>query len=267
MPERYLSSVLRVFPGIANHIAPLSGIEARMYNRLWHSVVTGKLKPGTKLREEVIGEAFGVSRTLVRKVLFIMEQEGIVELPANRGAFVATPTPDDARHVCEAVKMIAVHAASSLAADDNPLSREDKQRLEQHIREQAIAEKEGNFLNSRMLSGEFQILLVQLHRNKVLASQFVVLITRMMMVMQLYQGARYQSYSIPFQRNLIDYIERHDHAAAAASVTEFYQSIESSLRFYNADGEADLRAILMEAPGALPEKTSRQGKRRGRTDG
>jgi DNA-binding GntR family transcriptional regulator len=262
MQERYISAALRSFPDIANHVAPLIGTEADMYDRLWQSIISGQLKPGTKLREEVIGGVFGVSRTLVRKVLFIMEQEGIVELPPNRGAYVATPTPVDARHVCEAVRMIAVYAATSLASADTAISAADKQRLRQHIAQQKAAETEENFLQARMLSGEFQILLVQIHRNRILSSQFVVLITRLVMVMQMYQRNRYQPPRSEFQTNLVDAIERGDHQFTETAMIDFYQSIESTLSFFNVGGDVDLRAILTEVSPPSDVKTPRHGRRR-----
>lgn len=92
-PKRYISEALQTFPDIAHHTAPLVGVGATIYNRLWRSIISGRLKSGTKMSEDVICKIFSVSRTIVRKVLVIMEQEGIIEQPINYGTYVATPTP------------------------------------------------------------------------------------------------------------------------------------------------------------------------------
>lgn len=89
--------------------------EALIYDRLWNAILDRKIRPGTKLAEDEIGAAFNISRTVIRKVLFIMEEQGIVHLPPNRGAYVATPTPEDAQEVLEATRVIAMHVVGELA--------------------------------------------------------------------------------------------------------------------------------------------------------
>ena len=66
------------------------------------AILEHRLLPGTKLGEDEIGEIYGSSRTLVRTALQQLAHEGIVNIEKNRGAFVARPTPADAREVFEA---------------------------------------------------------------------------------------------------------------------------------------------------------------------
>ncbi|WP_366481278.1 GntR family transcriptional regulator [Aquabacterium sp.] len=58
--------------------------------------------PGTKLVEDKLGQAFGVSRTRIRQVLIRLAQEQVITLRPNKGASVAEPTVDEAREVFEA---------------------------------------------------------------------------------------------------------------------------------------------------------------------
>src|SRR4026208_1724869 len=70
------------------------------------AILEHRLLPGTKLGEDEIGEIYGASRTLVGTAPHQPAPEGTVNLATNRGAFVARPTPGDAREVFEARRLI-----------------------------------------------------------------------------------------------------------------------------------------------------------------
>lgn len=56
--------------------------------RLRDDILSGLLKKGDKLTEQVICKQYQVSRTPVREALVVLETEGLVGLIPNRGAFV-----------------------------------------------------------------------------------------------------------------------------------------------------------------------------------
>src|SRR5258708_17811288 len=70
-----------------------------VYERIYQAVVEHRLMPGTKLSEERVAELFSVSRTQVRGALARLAAEQLVTVYPNRGAFVTTPTADEARDV------------------------------------------------------------------------------------------------------------------------------------------------------------------------
>jgi DNA-binding GntR family transcriptional regulator len=55
----------------------------------------GDLPPGTKLLEEALCSALGVSRNTLREAFAILAGENIVTRVPNRGVFVARPTAED----------------------------------------------------------------------------------------------------------------------------------------------------------------------------
>ena len=69
--------------------------EQRLYRAMFDSVTAQRLMPGTNLPEVALGELFGVSRAVVRKVLQRLAHDHIVQLRPNRGAIVAVPTAQD----------------------------------------------------------------------------------------------------------------------------------------------------------------------------
>lgn len=55
-------------------------------------ILTGRLKPGTRLDEQVIAKRFGVSRTPVREAFRHLDSAGLIELRRNHGAIVKVLT-------------------------------------------------------------------------------------------------------------------------------------------------------------------------------
>ena len=59
----------------------------------------GQLAPGSKLSEEALGEALGVSRNTLREAFSTLAVEHVVTRLPNRGVYVARPTADDVREI------------------------------------------------------------------------------------------------------------------------------------------------------------------------
>lgn len=58
-------------------------------DQLERAIVSGSLKPGTRLDEVSLGKQFGVSRTPVREALRQLASVGLVDIRPRRGAIVA----------------------------------------------------------------------------------------------------------------------------------------------------------------------------------
>jgi DNA-binding GntR family transcriptional regulator len=67
--------------------------------QLRRRIEAGQLKPGSKLAEEALGEALGVSRNTLREAFAALHSEHIVTRIPNRGVFVAHPTAEDIREI------------------------------------------------------------------------------------------------------------------------------------------------------------------------
>lgn len=70
-------------------------LHEELVERLRNLVVEDTLKPGEKVPEKDLCEAFGVSRTPLREALKVLASEGLVVLQANRGARVAQVTREE----------------------------------------------------------------------------------------------------------------------------------------------------------------------------
>lgn len=70
-------------------------LHAELVERLRSLVIEDELKPGEKVPEKALCEAFGVSRTPLREALKVLASEGLIVLQANRGARVSKITIEE----------------------------------------------------------------------------------------------------------------------------------------------------------------------------
>ena len=78
-------------------------------------ILTGALRPGTRLDEASLAQDFGVSRTPVRQALFQLAATGLVEHLPRRGAFVADIGPQRLREMFEVMAELEALCARNAA--------------------------------------------------------------------------------------------------------------------------------------------------------
>lgn len=258
MTDHYLS------PALSGLTAPsltssMSGVEALIHNRIWNAVLDRKFRPGTKLPELEIGDMFNVSRTVVRKVLVIMEQEGIVTLPLNRGAYIMAPTEAETREVLETLSLISEYLIRQIVGGSTQsLSDADRELLRTHYDTQRKMDEQ-NFDGSHRLAVEFFALLAHLHGNRILGAMQGRNIILLSQALMLYQKAAPLKPHHEYQRPIIDAIDTGRSKDAIAGLKAYLSSIEDSLRFSKNEGKGfQLRSILLtDGIGSVPVRRGR----------
>ena len=111
---------LAVFPGPSPSDRPPTrrrgGLAEDVVFHIREQILTGALKPGTKIDQEALAAALDVSRSPIREALVILGQEGLLEVIPRRGAVVADLTPEDIIDHYELFGVVAGRAAA-IAAD------------------------------------------------------------------------------------------------------------------------------------------------------
>lgn len=130
-----------------------------IYERILNAVMEHRLIPGTKLVEEKLASVFEVNRTRIREVLARLAHEGVVTTIPNRGAFIASPSVEEARHVFQARRILEPALIRSLAAqaDERQLKR-----LYDHVAQERTAREESDKRAVIRLSGEFHLLIAEM---------------------------------------------------------------------------------------------------------
>lgn len=88
--------------------------------RLTGAILGGTCPPGTRLREESLATAFGVSRTPIREALIQLASTGLVKMTRNRGATVLQLTAEDIEDVYHVRAVLEAEAASLAAKRATP---------------------------------------------------------------------------------------------------------------------------------------------------
>ena len=85
------------------------------YQTVRDGIISGRYPPASRITEQEIAEAAGVSRTPVREALRRLHGEGLVEFQANHGAVVTDWSDTDANEVFELRAMLESHGAARAA--------------------------------------------------------------------------------------------------------------------------------------------------------
>lgn len=78
-------------------------------DRIRVAIVRGELREGQPLREVELCKSFGISRIPLREALHRLVGEGLVQVRPNRGAVVASMTPDEIGQIAEICRLIETH--------------------------------------------------------------------------------------------------------------------------------------------------------------
>ena len=131
---------------------PLS--DQAIYERMVSAILDHQLPPGTKLVEDRLAAAFGVSRTRIRPVLVRLANEKVVTLTPNRGAAIAEPSEAEAREVFEVRRMIEPLLVERFIGQ---ATATHLQALKHCIRDEEAARKAGDMRRAIRLSGDFHL--------------------------------------------------------------------------------------------------------------
>jgi DNA-binding GntR family transcriptional regulator len=126
----------------------------RAYSTVRDGILRGTYAAGTRLTEQDLAMAAGVSRTPVREALRRLHSEGLVEFAPNHGAVVALFEPEDAEEIFELRSVLepicasraAERAAPALVAELRDLA--ERQILESRRRRPGFLVRIGD-LNDR----------------------------------------------------------------------------------------------------------------------
>jgi DNA-binding GntR family transcriptional regulator len=115
---------------------------AEAYQRIMEAIQSGRLKPGTRIREVELAEWLGSSRTPVREALNRLQTEGLVVQEPRRGMIIAEMDSTmmaeiySMREVLEstAARLAALHASDVEISMLREIADRDKQFLDDPIK-------------------------------------------------------------------------------------------------------------------------------------
>jgi DNA-binding GntR family transcriptional regulator len=216
-----------------------AGATKRIVESITAAIVERRLMPGTKLAEQKLADIFKVSRTLVRQALNQLSRDRLVTLEPARGAFVATPSVEEARQVFELRQMLEGAMVRRLAKSvtDGQLAE-----LRAHLQAERAAVARTDVPGRTRLLADFHAVLARMLGNEVLAQLLTDLLSRSSLISLMYQSSHSAEASLAEHVAIVDALERRDARAAVRLTEEHLDHVERNLRL--APRSPDLSHIL-----------------------
>ena len=150
-------------------------IDDAVYGAIRQAMLSGRLRPGTKLQEPVLARLLKVSRERVRKALHRLVHERWLEAVPNRGTFVPAPSVEELRELYEVRGILEDAVVAKLAGGT---ANGAAQKLKSHVAAERSAVKSGDRSRLFGLSTEFHALLAELSGNEQLSRTLRTLLPR-----------------------------------------------------------------------------------------
>lgn len=208
---------------------------------LTRAIVEHRLRPGTKLAEQKLADHFGVSRTLVRQALFQLAQNRLVRLEPARGAFVATPSADEARQVFQVRRMLELEMTRAFARQVTPAML---RALREHIAQERAAVEQQDVPGRTELLGDFHVRMAELMGNQVLADLLRELISRCALITLMYQSSEAAADSSDEHGAIVKALAARDEALAVRLMEQHLLHVEAGLAFDRKAPANDLSLAL-----------------------
>ncbi|OLP61357.1 GntR family transcriptional regulator [Xaviernesmea oryzae] len=193
------------------------------------AIVDRRLAPGTKLSEADVGTIFKVSRTLVRSALQALSYEGLVLVERNRGAFVASPSLEEAHQIFASRRIlepgILTLAAGRITPADithlRALLKDEERLMDERSQSARRAEIKA--------SGDFHLALADISGNAVMRRFMDELVARSSLVIALYGQSAISSCGHQEHERIVDHLEAGETKRAAALMLHHIDHIEADL--------------------------------------
>jgi DNA-binding GntR family transcriptional regulator len=210
---------------------PVSDRAAAIRDHIRNAIVDRRLGPGTKLSEHEVGALFDASRTVARAALQMLSFEGLVRTERNRGAFVANPTPEEARQVFASRRLIEPGIATQACARIEPadIGRFDVQLAAES---RFLAQRGPEARRSEIkASGDFHLLLAAVVGNPILLRFMEELVARSSLVIALYGRSGVSACGHSEHLEIWEALRSSDASRAGSLIIRHIDHIEADLDF------------------------------------
>lgn len=197
-----------------------------VYPRLFDAILEQRIAPTSRFTEESLGETFGVSRSVIRRVLAKLSHQQVIILRPNQRAQVAAPDAQQTRQVLEArrmtevtvVQLACVHATSAQVRQLRELITRERECIERGQRGPAIR-----------LSGEFHLHLAAMARNAPLAQFLNSLVPLTSLIIARYETKARTYCAWQDHVAIVEAIAQRDANAAVTLMTQHLDHLETKL--------------------------------------
>ncbi|PHN53337.1 GntR family transcriptional regulator [Pseudomonas sp. ICMP 8385] len=194
-----------------------------LYPRLFDAILEQRIVPTSRFTEEGLAQAFGVSRSVLRRVLARLAEQQVIILRPNLRAQVAAPDAEQVQHILEARRLMEVSVVQLACVQATP---GQVRRLRELLARQRASVEQGQQGAAIRLCGEFHLLLATLAGNRPLA-QFLNSLVPLTSLVIARQGAFTGAWLE--QAEIVEAVERRDASTAACLMTRHLDHLQAKL--------------------------------------
>lgn len=127
-----------------------------VYDAIRDNIVSGRYRPGQRLRSDEVARELGVSRMPVREALHRLEVAGLVTIAPHRGAVVTQLSREEIIEIYR-IRGVLEGLATQLAAAH--LTRKDYEQLQTNMAEMAAAAQAKDIQLAQRLNHEYHLII------------------------------------------------------------------------------------------------------------
>lgn len=231
-------------PLLDEDVSPVSSerhSDQNIYRVIANAIFEQRLPSGTKLPEDSLGDIFSVSRTVVRKVLFRLASEKLVDIRPNRGAMVASPSVEEARDVFQARRVVE---AASVEVAMARMTSEQHERLARLVEKDHAAHQDQARRNWIRYSGAFHLEIAEIAGNQVLKTFLKELIGRTSLIIGLYEPMQHTVCTYDEHTELLEALTGTDIPAGVTAMVDHLNACEQRLGLERRNRNIDLHEIF-----------------------
>ncbi|WP_018665296.1 GntR family transcriptional regulator [Heyndrickxia acidiproducens] len=203
--------------------------EEKIYQVLRDAILNADLPPGQQLKESLLAETFGVSRTPIRTVFQRLKFDSLIELKPKRGAFVYCPSPSEAEQIFEMRQLLEPRAIELAAIHATDI---ELQKMQHFLEEERILIKDKSFHKSLVATKNFHISIVEASRNLFLIESLRKMITLSHIILTFYDASEHkEANAIDEHAELFEAVQNRQPESAKALAVHHVNSIQNDIDF------------------------------------
>ena len=215
-------------------------VEERIYQDIYDAIMEHRLPPRTKLTEQVLCQIYDTARHTVRKVLTRLSIEGLVDLEANRGAFIACPTHAEVKDMFELRNIIENAVLDKVGQTANTRQIAGLRKMVEQERQSYLSGDRPRWIR---LSAQFHLALAELTGNVLLVDTLLKLVSRTTLMIAKTEAPGHNLCSFDEHETVLAALEQGDIAQAQEQMAQHLHLCEERV-LPETGSSFDLRSVL-----------------------
>lgn len=204
---------------------PLTRAEA-IARHLREEIVTGRLAPGTVIKDAELAERLGVSITPVREAIVLLSAEGLIDISPNRTRRI---TDVSQKNALELIDVMCVLACAGVEWGVPNLTDADLGRMRQRLDELLAGLRSGDVGTATSAGADFSTIMISASGNRELQTHVDLVVTRMRRILGLTAESSHWRPWIDGYTEVLTLLEQGEPQAAIARYRQIYAEVRAGL--------------------------------------